>query len=91
MVTEWFLEVLAGFVTWFLDLWPDITLPTWVDDAAGYIAEGLTFFAGMSSVLPIGAMVSALAFLLAVSAVAIGIRVLRIIASFFTGGGGSAA
>lgn len=91
MVTKWLLELLAGFFGWVLSWIPPLTLPLWATDTAGYLADGMAYVVQLGNVLPIGAILNGLVFTLTVWGIALVARVARIVASFFTGGGGSAA
>lgn len=92
MIADALLDLLftvAGFV---VGLFPDFpapawmttTLPGWIDTVAGW-------FDGLSNWLPVEHFVPVLAFAAGGVAVALVVRLVRIVLSFLTAGGGSAA
>lgn len=91
MITMWLLEVFAGFFTWLLGTLPDFEVPTWIGDAVVYLTTGAAFVAKLAHVLPIEAMVYGITLLTGVWVITVTVRVVRMLLSLFTGGGGSAA
>ena len=91
MITDQVLDILASMAIWFLDKLPTWGLPTWYDDAIegwGSIVAGI---ADLAHWVPLDAVTQVAIAVGLVTAFAFGVRVLRIILSFVSGGGGSAA
>ena len=90
MVTDaiigWFFNV-VGFL---LDLLPTVTVPDWLS-ASGPMATVMTYAGSMGAWFPAQLVVTVLLGVLAAWGVAFAIKLARIVASFFTAGGGSAA
>lgn len=92
MVTDALLSVVFGVLGWLLGL-----LPSWTPsaelstDAAGFFGSAWTWLGSMHMWLPMGVLVAAVGLYLSGIAVAVGVKVARIAASFLTAGGGSAA
>lgn len=91
MITEWVIQVWLTVVTWLLGLLPAITLPSWVTTVTSFVSSTVTQARALGNWIPWGMVGLGFVFVAAAYAVALGIRVGRIVASFFTAGGGSAA
>lgn len=85
-VIGWFFDVLNLV----LSALPTVPVPDWLD-ASGFMGTVFQHVGGLGVWFPIPLLVTVLGALVAVWVVAFGIKVVRIIASFFTLGGGSAA
>ncbi|MEI8081427.1 MAG: hypothetical protein WCI74_06225 [Actinomycetes bacterium] len=91
MVTEWLMNTFSGTVAWLMMLVTVPAPPSWLADAGGYIATVGTYVTGTGVWIP-WALISAVLGGWAVVMVAmVAIKGLRIVASFLTLGGGSAA
>lgn len=92
MLTEAVVGILTGIVRFVLGLLP--ALPD-VSGLVGNLSSGVSTLAGWASntgaFVPWGVIGGAIALVLASMTAAIVIKTIRIIASFFTAGGGSAA
>lgn len=92
MIIEWIFDLIAGLVNFFLGLLPDLPDSSWL---SGDVASAVSTISGYASQLgnfvPWGIVESCIGLILATLAVAAIIKVVRIIASFLTVGGGSAA
>lgn len=88
-------EAVVGFfvalVDFFLGLLPSSTPPEWFLTAGDAVSDVLAHAAGLGAWLPLPLAVTVFGALLASVLVGFGIKVVRIVASFFTAGGGSAA
>lgn len=91
MIVKWFLEALVTPLIWFLDWLPGWSLPNWITTAVNTLTDLAEKVAAFSNFMPIGLIVACLGLLFTTYMIALGIRVGRIVASFFTAGGGSAA
>lgn len=91
MVTEAVLRVLGAVFTFLLELLPDVERPAWLDSAVTALADALAFVPQLGNWFPLPAIGHSILFISACTVAAFAIRITRIVASFFTGGGGSAA
>lgn len=91
MITEAIVKVWAAVVRWTLSLMPTWTPPEWMVSATTWLSDGLAAVGAFAWFLPIAAVRHCFVFLLACLALVWTIRVVRIVASFLSGGGGSAA
>jgi len=91
VIIKWFLELIVGILNFFLGLIPKFTLPSWMGDVAGFVGTVFAFAGSMGAWFPGALVLTVLSAVLSVWAVSFGIKVARIVASFFTAGGGSAA
>jgi hypothetical protein len=91
MILVWIWDAIRTLLDLLLGLFPTVTMPTWVGMIADYFVQGVTVLNGMGNWVPLGAISTGLTFVLSCSAIAMTIRVARILISLFTGGGGSAA
>lgn len=92
MITEAILKFLGALGTFLLGLLPTVTLPAWLTSASSTLADAVAFIPlAASNWFPLQAIGHGITFILACSAIALGIRFARIAVSMFTGGGGSAA
>lgn len=91
MVTDWIIQALAAFVSWVLGLFPVLDMPDWVATVVTFVSSTVTNALALGNWIPWPMVGLAFVFIWAAWLVALGIRVARITASFFTAGGGSAA
>jgi hypothetical protein len=91
MITEALMSVLSGFVNAVLGSLPVIPVPTWLSDLSGGVSTIAGYGAGLGVWMPVPLIVAVISTLLAAWLIAFGIKVARIVASFLTLGGGSAA
>jgi len=95
MIVEWFIAALLSLVTWFIDLLPSWSLPSWITGTGdGTIRGGADWAASnvgsLSNWIPLGTLSLVAAVVLVCIPIAIGIKVTRMVLSAFTGGGGGA-
>lgn len=91
MITEWVIGVLVGAVHGLLGTLPVMTPPAWLTGAAGNASTVMGTVNGMGTWMPWPILLTVSAACLTTWLVGFGIKVVRIIASFVTLGGGSAA
>lgn len=90
MVTDAILDFLYNLIGTVLGALPTITVPAWMD-ASGPLATVMTFAGSMGAWFPVPLLVTVLLAVLTAWGIAFAIKITRIIASFLTMGGGSAA
>lgn len=90
MVTDAIIGVLHSVLSTVLGWLPTFTLPTWMSDT-GPLATVLGYAGSMGAWFPTTLAATVLVAVLAAYAVAFGVKIVRIVASFATLGGGSAA
>ena len=91
MIVDLIVTALAGIVTFVGNLMPTINAPGWVSGLSAKVAVVTENMAALGNWVPFGAAGQATALVLASILVALTIKLIRIVASFFTAGGGSAA
>lgn len=91
MITEWVVTALGNLVTFIGGLMPDLTLPEGLTDAIDTISGYAPLYWQLGNALPVEAMAIGLALILGANAIVLVVRIVRIVASFLTAGGGSAA
>jgi len=91
VVTDAILRVLGAFATFLIGLMGTWELPDWLSTVVTFVANLVTQAAALGNWIPWQHVGIALALIWASFLIAFGVRVARIVASFFTAGGGSAA
>ncbi len=91
MIVQWFLSAVGSVITWFLDLLPDFLLPDNWDNIVVQWAGVVNTASKLGHWFPLQAFALALIVVLAALGTAFAIRLTRIVLSFITAGGGSAA
>jgi hypothetical protein len=92
MILKWIFQALGALVEFVSGLFAFVpSPPTFFTDIAGYVDDVAGFMAGTSAWLPWQLLMSVLALWAISATTAVTIRIVRIVASFFTAGGGSAA
>jgi hypothetical protein len=89
VVTGWIVQRLAAVLHFIMGLLPVITVPSWLG-TSGPMGTIFQDAALMGVWFPMGLLVTVLGAVLAAWLVGFGIKLTRIVASFFTVGGGSA-
>jgi hypothetical protein len=91
MIIDSIVNIIVSFLSWIIDGLPSTDQPSWFTDALG-VAESVFGFANSMSVwFPVNLVLLVVSSLIAVNLVSFGIKIVRIIASYLTLGGGSAA
>lgn len=86
MAILWALASLAGLI-W--NLIPDIPVPDWLTDQSGALGSMLHGVRALNEFVPLSVAVAVLGTVLLVAGIAVGIRIVRMIISHVTGGGGA--
>lgn len=91
MILEAIVNFFAGVVEFFLNLLPSMDPPGFVTGFGEKVSDVLGYASGLGAWLPLGLVATVTGALIVCIGVGFGIKVVRIVASFFTAGGGSAA
>jgi Trk-type K+ transport system membrane component len=92
MIVKWLIDLVVELFGHVLSLLPDsLVQPADVQASIDTINSVLQSGSGLGAWIPYGQVFAAVSMLLGAIAIAIGIKVVRILLSLFTGGGGSAA
>jgi hypothetical protein len=91
MITDAIISALAALLSWVGGLFPTITLPAGLTEGLATFGTYAAKYWELGHILPVGAMAAGFGLVVLASAVALAIKVIRIVASFLTAGGGSAA
>lgn len=89
MIIELLVNVLVGFFTFVLGLFPEGSLPTFLGNQQ-YLQDIWNMAAGLGAWVPWSLFGTVAAFVLGSVAIGFGIKVVRLVASYFLAGGGSA-
>jgi hypothetical protein len=90
VITELVLDVFFALVRGIVALFPTGAAPGWLDDGAAKLADLTGYASGLGAWIPFGLAGTVLAAVLACMLAGFVIRLVRIVASFFTAGGGAA-
>jgi len=85
------MTVLTGFLVFVGNLLPDIELPEGVAGFASFIEPAWLVINGMGGWIAVSTIGLCVAWMIGLQGIIVGIRVIRVVVSLFTGGGGSAA
>jgi hypothetical protein len=91
MIVEAFLGLLFGLFSFVGDLMPEMEVPAFVGSIAGLVGTITGAMAPLGMWIPFGAAGTATTAVLVAIGVAVAVKIVRIVLSLFTGGGGSAA
>lgn len=91
MIIEALISMLAALVSFIGSLFPDIETPGWMTSIAGHVSTVTGLMAPLGNWVPFGAAGNAVALVLVAIGAAAAVRLIRVLVSLFTGGGGSAA
>lgn len=91
MVTDAIIGILTDLLLTVLDLLPVLTLPGWASSATSGVGSIMGIASSMGAWIPLTLTVTVAIAVLAAYGIAFGIKLARIVASFLTAGGGSAA
>jgi len=91
VIVERLIDVWAAFVTFIAGLLDWIPVPVWFADLPGYVTTVGGYLTGTGVWLPWALLMTVISAWLLALAAALVIRLVRIVASFMTGGGGGAA
>lgn len=90
MIIEALLSFVFGLVGLVIGLFPSGNPPAWLADGGGYLAQLVGYAAGLGAWIPFGLAGTVVTALLVCVGLGFVIFVVRMVVSFFTGGGGSA-
>lgn len=90
MITEAIINVFAAVVAFLVGLLPSWTAPDWLGAAVSTMASAIGDITMLSGWVPVKAVGTAVAFMLACSGIGMAVKVARMVLSLSTGGGGSA-
>lgn len=91
MITEWLLGIAADIIGWLLGSLPAVQAPGWLTSITSNVSTVMGGVDGMSAWIPWPLLVTVGGACLASWLVGLTVKVVRIVASFVTLGGGSAA
>jgi hypothetical protein len=91
VIIEWLMSLAANLFDWMFSGLPAYTPPTWITGLSGAVAQVFAVAGSMGVWFPAPLVLSILLALLTFWVVSFGIKVIRLVVSLFTGGGGSAA
>lgn len=91
MITDLIISAFMAVVSFLLNLLPDIQMPGWIADISGYAASVFAFADSIGVWIPWGVVMTVVASVFACAGVGFTIKVVRMVISHVTGGGGSAA
>lgn len=91
MIIEALVSMLSALVTSVADMFGSLTLPEWWVSLDGSLSSLGEYAAGYGEWVPVAEAVTALGFVVGALALALTIKLVRIVVSLFTAGGGSAA
>ena len=91
MITDSILSVGGWLLHTLLSALPVVTIPSWMSSNDGAFATVFSAAGSMGVWFPSTLVVTVLGSVLAFWLIGFGIKIVRIVASFFTAGGGSAA
>jgi hypothetical protein len=91
VITQWLIQAVSWFWEWVCSWLPAPEVPAWLASAGPTIQGFVSKIGGLGAFLPFSVLGAVLGLLLLLMVASLAIKVVRIIASFFTMGGGSAA
>lgn len=89
MILDLIFGMFASIALGLLDAIPVIPVPAWITQLAGFASTIFGFAHSMGVWFPVGLIVTVGTALLAIALASFGIRVVRILISHLTGGGGA--
>lgn len=91
MIFEAIIDVFVGFVKFVIGLFPTSNPPGWFSSTSESLSTVWSYGAGLGAWIPWGIVGSVVTAVLSCVVIGLTIKLARIVASFFTMGGGSAA
>lgn len=92
MITDAILGFFFGLAEFVVGLLPDFAAPEWMTTTLpGWIGQASSYISGVDALFPFSHAATVLGFVMAGCATALLVKLTRIVASFVTMGGGSAA
>lgn len=90
MIVEWFLAVAKAVVTGVLSVIPSVSVPSWLSGRNSTLSNVLGYFTGFGAWIPLNLAGAVIGSLLVLVGVSFTVKVVRIVLSYVTAGGGSA-
>jgi hypothetical protein len=91
VITQAILSALLDVAAWVVGLFPSVDAPGWLSGLSGPLADVTDHMSGFAVWVPFTAAGNVLVFVMAMVGVALIVKLIRLIVSLFTGGGGGAA
>ncbi len=91
MIIEGIVLAVAAVARFVAGLFGGLSMPGWWDSLGGYVQDLFGYMAGLGGWIPFGHIGNAVAWVFLCIGIALVVRLVRIVASFLTAGGGSAA
>jgi len=91
VIIEWLAQVVAAIAEFIAGLFGDLQAPGWLQSAGDTWQSIMGQAAGLDPWIPWSVLSAVVTSLLACVVIGFGIKVVRMVLSLFTGGGGSAA
>lgn len=91
VILEALLTVFTGLIRMVIRLFPTTPAPSWLADGDGLLQTIWSYGSGLGAWVPWTTVAQVFAAVISCLVAALSIRLVRIVASFLTGGGGSAA
>lgn len=91
MITDAILSLLTSMITWALGVLPTVPVPSWLDPTDSVFATAFRYADSMSKWFPTALVMAVLGTLMLIKLTGFSIKIVRIVASFLSGGGGGAA
>jgi hypothetical protein len=89
MLIQLLLEVIVGLIELLIGALPALSVPAWLVGAGPMVSDLVSRTGAFSHWVPIGLLLTVASAVLACIAAGFAIRSVRMVLSFFTGGGGS--
>jgi hypothetical protein len=93
MIPDLIFGLLLDFVTWFMHALPAVTIPSWLGSTGTVVTSAGTWgadAAGFGGWIPFTAIGNVITSVLVAIPLAVSVRLVRIVLSYMTGGGGAA-
>jgi len=91
VIIEGLVVVLKAFLSFVVGLFPTSNPPGWLINASGTLQSVWDAASGLGAWIPFALAGQVIAAVLACMTLGLGIKLIRVVVSLFTGGGGSAA
>lgn len=91
MIGEGLINAFTAFVKFVLGLFPDGAPPAWMSQGTAALSTVWSYAAGLGAWVPWSFAGTVIGAIVASVGIGFAIKIVRIVASFFTAGGGSAA
>lgn len=89
MIVEWFLDLVIGFVNWFLELFEPLSVPSWLAAPSGDMAAFVSNVSSMGVWVPWGLLASVVASVIGVYVVTFTVKLIKQILAHVPAVGGA--